>query len=290
VVLITHKLDEVFQVADRVTVLRKGKPVLSDLLVSQTRQSLSHAMIGSETVGVSPPQPVVGDVLVLATAAVCALGNPISPVSFAVRSGEIVGIAAVEGNGQRTLMRTLADVDGARITSGTLEVATPVAFMAEDRTTEGIVASFTLAENLLLTESGARSAVIDWRAVRVETEELARAHDVRPPNANALAGTLSGGNQQKFVLARALHSKPKVIVAENPTRGLDLLAAAAVHEKLREAAASGAAVFVHSSDLDEVMALATRLFIVAQGVVTELPIDSPRSIIGDAMLGMSSAA
>jgi simple sugar transport system ATP-binding protein len=187
-------------------------------------------------------------------------------------------------------MRTLAGVDGARVTAGTLQVNGPIGFIPEDRTTEGVIGEFTLTENLVLAETGARDFVIDWSAARAATDALVRRYDVRPPDAASLAKNLSGGNQQKFVLARALHGAPRVIVAENPTRGLDLLAASAIHARLRDAAAAGAAVFVHSSDLDEVIALATRLFVMTQGTLHELPVDSSRTTIGDAMLGIGSAA
>ena len=287
VVLITHKLDEAFRVAECVTVLRRGEVVLSGALENETPQSLSHAMIGGEAPRAIRVVTTPGDVLVRATAvqfSMAARNQP--PATFEIRAGEIVGVAAIDGNGQRELLRAIAGVDDIAITSGKLDVTKPVAFVPEDRTTEGVIGSFTLAENFLLGTLRASARWLDWTAIRDRTDQLLRAQDVRAADSDVVAATLSGGNQQKFIFGRALEGGPRVIVAEDPTRGLDLLATQAIHERLRSAARDGAAVIVHSSDLDEVLALADRLLVVARGAVSELPIDSPRDLVGDVMLGL----
>ena len=173
--------------------------------------------------------------------------------------GEIVGVAAVEGNGQRELLRAVAGrVPALR---GRLEVARPVGFIPEDRTSEGLIPELTLTENVVLgsgTDGALDSRRPDRLACRAErhTAELLLAYGVVAPGPERPAASLSGGNQQKVVIARELSRRPRVIVAENPTRGLDIRATAAVHVRLRAAAEAGAAVLVHSSDLDEVLELA----------------------------------
>ena len=286
VVLITHKLDEVFRAADRVTVLRRGEVTLSSTLETQTPNTLSRAMIGTELSRFERRSAPPGEVLVRADNLVLE-GSPGKTNSFQVRAGEIVGVAAIDGNGQRDLLRAVGLEDEVRILSGTLEVDGPVAFIPEDRTTEGVIGSFTLAENLLLGAPPRGARWINWQTTANRTDALLHANDVRAAGSGSLAESLSGGNQQKFILARALAGNPKVIVAENPTRGLDLLATHAVHERLRDAARRGAAIIVHSSDFDEVLELADRLLVMAQGELRELPPDSPRNLVGDAMLGVA---
>jgi simple sugar transport system ATP-binding protein len=159
------------------------------------------------------------------------------------------------------------------------------ALIAEDRHREGLILGFSLTENVALKGAGHRRGRIDWRERREGTQRLIREFDVRAPSADVAASALSGGNQQKVVLARELSDRPAVIVAENPTRGLDIRATAAVHARLRAAAAAGAAVIVYSSDLDEVLALATRVVAVHAGRLLEVPND--REAVGRAMLGLA---
>jgi general nucleoside transport system ATP-binding protein len=286
VVLITHKLDEAFRAADRVTVLRRGEVTMSERLETQTPHTLSRAMIGTDLSRVDRKPARRGDVVIRAENLVVP-GSPPSGNSFHVHAGEIVGVAAIDGNGQHQLLRAIAGVDAVRVLSGTLNVAGPVAFIPEDRTTEGMIGSFTLAENLLLGTPPQVARWINWRTIGDRTDALLEANDVRAAGSGARAESLSGGNQQKFILARALEGNPRVVVAENPTRGLDVLAAQAVHERLRDAARRGAAIIVHSSDLDEVLELADRLLVMAHGEVRELPANTPRAGVGDAMLGVA---
>jgi simple sugar transport system ATP-binding protein len=191
--------------------------------------------------------------------------------SLEVRAGEIVGVAAVEWNGQRELLRVVAG--RLHPLRGRLQVAGPVGFIPEDRTNEGLIPELTLTENVVLgsraDDPWIRGGWIDWAAAETHTAELLRSYDVVAPGPRARADSLSGGNQQKLVVARELSRRPRVVVAENPTRGLDLRATAAVHRRLRAAAESGAAVLVHSSDLDEVLELAHRVLVVSRGLVSE---------------------
>jgi len=281
VVLITHKLDEVFAAADRVTVLRRGKVTFSGAVAGETPATLSRAMIGGDLPSVERTTRTPGDVVVRAEG----LMLERVPLEFAIRAGEIVGVAAVEGNGQRALLRAIAGLDEIVIEGGTLQITGPVAFVPEDRTTEGIIPTLTLTENVLLGDSAA-PWWLDWPALRARTSALLESFDVRGGDAETPAASLSGGNQQKLIFARVLERAPRVLVVEDPTRGLDVQATAAIHERLRAAAAGGAAVIVHSSDLDEALELADRLFVMANGSLTELPIDTPRDVVGDAMLGV----
>lgn len=272
VVLITHKLAEIFSAVDRVSVLRGGRLQTTGPIADHTVASLTVAMVGSSE-SETAVTPAAGG------ASIARLGDE------DVRVGEILGVVAVEGNGQRALLHAL--VAGGPGTAGGA-----TAFIPEDRSTEGIIATLSLAENLVLglpaDPRWRRGPVLDWSAARARTAQLIEEFSIRASGSQALAGTLSGGNQQKLVLARALESRPALIVAENPTRGLDVSATRFVHDRLRQAAASGAAVVVHSTDLDEVLVLATRLVVVVRGRVIAVPRGATRDAIGALMLGTGS--
>ena len=295
VVLITHKLDEVFRVADRVTVLRRGVVTLTDVLANQTRHSLVQAMIGADLPVPSRREVEAGIELVTAEhldlrRRSSGTGTPppaaILDATFSIRAGELAGIAAIEGSGQRELLRAIAGVDDVEVVSGTFAVAEPVGFIPEDRTTEGLIPSFTLAENLLLGTLDRSMWWLNWHAITEQTRELLATHDIRASDPHVRAGTLSGGNQQKLVFAMAVARAPRVIVAENPARGLDVQATGAIHERLRAGGRNGAAIVMHSSDLDEVLALADRTLVVAGGRVRALTGSPSREVVGEAMLAL----
>jgi general nucleoside transport system ATP-binding protein len=292
-VLITHKLDEALEKADRITVLRQGETILSGPGSSLSQGTLAEAMLGQSAAEVVPnarPQSGSGDTLIrveaLEVPRESGYGIAVRHASLLVREGEIVGVAAVEGNGQRELLRAVAG----RLLPlrGRLEVVKPVGFIAEDRTTEGLIPELTLAENVVLgsedRDPWVHGGRVDWRLAREHTAELLREYEVVAPGPRAPASTLSGGNQQKLVLARELSRGPRVIVAENPTRGLDLRATATIHNRLREAAAQGAAVLVYCSDLDELLSLADRCVVVARGALLEVPPDASPYEIGELMV------
>jgi simple sugar transport system ATP-binding protein len=298
VVLITHKLDEALAAADRITVLRRGQVVLTGRVAGQTAATVAAAMLGGGELeaddarpGRTPSPAGGGRPLVrlqgLDVARDGGFGVALRGASLSIGAGEIVGVAAVEGNGQRELLRAVAGrVHPLR---GLREVAQPVAFVPEDRSTEGLIPEMTLTENLVLAASGSdpwlRGGTVDWRLARAHTAALLEEYAVAAQGPDALAGSLSGGNQQRVVIGRELARGPKVVVAENPTRGLDIRATAAIHGRLRRAAADGAAVLFHSSDLDEVLGLATRVLVASRGTLVEPPPDSTRDAIGALMLG-----
>jgi general nucleoside transport system ATP-binding protein len=304
VVLITHKLREALSVADDVTVLRRGRTVLSGRADTVTRESLTEAMLGTdrattdddrrrpghEPVDGARDAPSAREVVFRAEALGIADATGVVRIrdaSFTVRAGEIVGIAGIEGSGQRDLLRVLAGRMSA--TTGRLERPASVGFVPEDRHHDGVLLDRDLAENVVLRGAGARTGVIDWRAQRERTQALMRAFDVRAASARVPMRTLSGGNQQKLVLAREIepdHSAgQRAIVAENPTRGLDVRATADVQARLRAACEGGSAIILYSSDIDEVLLLAMRVLVVYAGIVQETPLD--RDAIGRAMLGLA---
>ena len=203
-------------------------------------------------------------------------------MSFAIHGGEIVGIAAVEGQGQHELLRAMAG--RMPVASGKLTTPAATGFVPEDRQRDALVLDFPLYENVALNGAGARSGRVRWRRMREHTQQLLTAFDVRARDGGVRAVTLSGGNQQKLVLARELADGPPALVAENPTRGLDIHAMAAVHARLFEARARGCAVVFYASDVDEVLALADRVLVVADHTVREVRRD--RDAVGRAMLGL----
>jgi ABC-type uncharacterized transport system ATPase subunit len=295
-VLITHKLREALSVADDVTVLRHGRVTYAGPAHDASVASLTRAMIGDApglTFGDSSPTTRHSTGAIVFRAERLTVRDErglhrVRDASFVVRSGEIVGLAGVEGTGHRELLRALAA--RREPAGGTLERPAAIGFIPEDRHHEAVLLDRSLAENIALRGAGSRRGQIGWPAVRAHTQALLRRYDVRAPSALTQMRTLSGGNQQKLVLARELDDDahldgPWGIVAENPTRGLDILAAADVHARLRAARDGGAAVVIYSSDLDEVLSLASRVLVIHAGVVRDVPPD--RAAVGRAMLGLS---
>lgn len=296
-VLITHKLREALATADTVTVLRRGQVTFSGPTAEIDADSVLRYMIGGRLPESRPAPPAAapGAVRIQAEALDVARdgrgGTALRQATFSVRAGEIVGIAAVEGNGQRELMR--AAVGLLPPLRGRLDVTGPVGFVPEDRTTEGLIPEFSLTENLVLGLDrvapwvrGRRFRRIDWNAAREGAADILRNFEVDAPGPGVPAASLSGGNQQRLVIARALEQEPTVLVAENPTRGLDIRAAQAVEARLRAAAHEGAAVLVYSSDLDEILQIANRVLVVAGGTVTEVSPNASRDEVGAMMLSV----
>lgn len=304
VVLITHKLRDALAVADDITVLHRGRTVLTTPARNTDEARVADAMLGGASVRtaevrtesdtrdtphaalrVGPPDAVArARPIVLALDAVSVRdANGVDRVRSAtlqVRAGEIVGIGAVEGAGQRELLRVLA---GRRSpTAGHRVIPARVGFVPEDRHRDALLLDAPLFENTALQGAGTRRGVIDWNAFRARTSAVLRRFDVRASGVDAVARTLSGGNQQKLVLGRELEAAGEALVVENPSRGLDFVATDAVHRALREARDAGMAVVVYSSDLDEVVRLADRVFAMHDGTLLESAKD--RDALGRAML------
>jgi simple sugar transport system ATP-binding protein len=286
IVLITHKLTEALAIADDVTVLRFGRTVLCSGAAGTSAEQLAEAMLGSSPPGKSA-QPVDPPGAVILRASSLSVRDEtgrarIVDANFEVRQREIVGVAALDDSGHQLLLRTIAGRQ--QPASGRLELFGSVCLIPEDRLRDALIPSFSVVENLALKRAGSRSGRMGWAALRESASKLTQQFDVRAASVDAPVTSLSGGNQQKLVLARELSDSPALIVAENPTRGLDLRATADVHQRLRAAAADGAAVVVHSSDLDEVLSLATRVIAVNGGRVIEVP--NNRAAAGRAMIGL----
>ena len=295
VVLITHKLRDALEVADDITVLRRGACVASGVARDYSEQSLADAMLGpgerahhvedevvprvrrhTDSVGAHHVVLQADALSVFDTRGVTRVRN----ASFAVRAGEIVGIAAVEGSGQAELLRAVAGL--MPIAGGRLRAPDDVGFVPEDRHRDALLLDASLTENLRYGTLALRRGRVQWKRMRTRTEELSQQRDVRAANVQVPARTLSGGNQQKFILARALDDAPAALVVENPTRGLDFRATAAVHNALRDARDAGIAILFYSSDLDEVLSLGDRVLAMHEGVLREVPRE--REVVGRAML------
>jgi simple sugar transport system ATP-binding protein len=212
--------------------------------------------------------------------------------NLTVAAGEILGVAAIEGNGQRELLRALAGI--LRPLRGRVECDGPVAFIPEDRTTEGLIPELNLTQNLVLGVGRSAPWIhgwrLDWSSARDRTEALIGEFGIRASSVDIAAGALSGGNQQKLVIARALERLPRLIVAENPARGLDVQASRVVWERLQAAAANDVALIAYSTDLDEMLEWATRMIVVAKGRLIPVPPDASRESIGAMMLGQPADA
>jgi simple sugar transport system ATP-binding protein len=304
-VLITHKLDEALSAADRVTVLRRGEVVSSGAVAGRSADMLAAEMIGGNLLQTEEAPPLTATTRVPAPPAAGGrsavriesldvardggYGIALRGASLTIGPGEIVGVAAVEGNGQRELLRAVAG--RLQPIRGVREFSTPIGFIPEDRSTEGLIPEMTLTENIVLGSAGPdpwiHGRAIDWSVARARTAELMDEYAVEAPGPGVAAATLSGGNQQRLIVARELARHPAVVVAENPTRGLDIRATATIHARLRRAASEGAAVLFHSGDLDEVLELATRVVVVRSGTVILPPPDATRETIGGSMLAGS---
>jgi simple sugar transport system ATP-binding protein len=287
VVLITHKLREALAIANDVTVLRRGRVVLAESATTVTLDALSLALIGESSSRRDDASIAthVGEVVASingATAGGEHGARGVIDASLDIRAGEILGVAAVEGAGARELLRLLAGRVAASAGSATLPAA--IGFVPEDRHRDGMILEYSSTENVALRGAEHRTGRIDWPTFRARTRDLVSKYDVRGGDDVSPVRSLSGGNQQKLVLARELGDHPKLLVAENPTRGLDIRATRDVHERLRDAARSGSAVVLYSSDLDEVLSLATRVVVVHAGRVRETALD--RESVGRAMLGL----
>ena len=286
-ILITHKLREALAIADDVTVLRDGRTVLTGPAHETDESLLVRAMIGTDMDDSAPPRERKRGSIVLSLKGVGVTGfeeaHALHDVSADLAAGELVGIAAVEGSGQQALLRVLAG----RLapSSGSAMVPADVGFIPGDRHRDATVPEMSLTENLALRGLGSRKGLMRWKRLREHAQRIVGAYEVRSTGPDSPMSSLSGGNQQRFVVGRELDPLPSALIAENPTRGLDVRATAAVHERLRAARDAGAAVVMYSSDVDEVLAVADRVLVVHAGGVAEV---SPlRDAVGRAMLGVT---
>jgi general nucleoside transport system ATP-binding protein len=311
IIFISHKLNEVLEIADRITVLRRGKTIDTAAREGATQESLAKAMVGREVLlRVDKPPAKPGDKL-LEVDELHVLDDrgieKVSGVSLAVRAGEIVGIAGVDGNGQTELIDAIAGLRRAQ--SGTIKVggkecehASPremldigVGHIPEDRQRRGLVLEFSIAENIALHDyAKAPDAKWGWlfpsRLIE-RARTLIKQFDVRGGGPLTRAGGLSGGNQQKVVVAREIARDPKVLIAAQPTRGLDVGAIEYLHRRLVEERDEGRAILLISLELEEILSLSDRILVLYEGrIVGEHEGEVSEEQIGLEMLGGRRAA
>ncbi len=287
VVLITHHVREALAYADAVTVLRGGRSVLHADTASLDERTVITAMVGAHDV---PRAAAAGErgAAIMRTDAVHVVDahgvTRLREATVSVHAGEIVGLAGVDGSGQAELLRVLAGRLAA--TQGAVHAPARVGFVPGDRHRDALMLGASLTENYALAAVGSGSGRVDWPAMREATAALIAAYDVRGAAPSTVAAALSGGNQQKFVVGRAIATAPSALVIESPSRGLDVRATAAIHETLRAQRAAGMAIAISSPDLDELLALADRIVVCHAGSVREVPRDV--DAIGRAMVGAAA--
>ncbi len=274
VLVVTHKLAEVIAYSQRVTVMRAGRVVARDATAATNARDIARAMVGGEVPALASRAQTAPAPLLEARGLTARAGTSVlADATFEVRAGEIVGIAGVEGNGQSALADALAGVvpftgelrfggEPLRANeSPASRIARGIRVIPQDRRHEALVLDWTVRDNVAL----GRQRSLALGAFPDAAREVIERFDVRPPNADAIAGALSGGNQQKIVVGRTLASAPKLIVAYQPTRGIDVGAAALVQSRLIEARNAGAGVLLISFELDEIFACADRVLVIANG-------------------------
>ena len=286
VVLVTHKLREAMSIADDVTVLRQGMISRVSTRAELDEDQLIEAMLGRRpnasnvvTRAVTPAETLIAahEVSIVDSRGSIRVRN----ATFEVRGGEIVGVAAVDGSGHRELLRAIAG--RLAISSGRLRLPTSVGFVPDDRHRDGLVLAMSLVENYALKGAGTRRGVIRWRDARSAAREIVEDFDVRAESVDVPAATLSGGNQQRFILGRELHGMPAAVIVENPSRGLDVRASLDMRARLVAACSKGVAIVFHSTDLDEILTMSHRVLVVYNGTVREVAPEL--DLVGRAMLG-----
>jgi len=308
IVFISHKLGEVLGVSDRITVLRDGRVVDTVPAQGSDRPALARMMVGREVilrVSKGPAQPGEVRLAVRDLSATNDRGLPaLRGVSLAVRGGEILGIAGVAGNGQTELEEVIAGLR--RATGGAVTICGQsatnqppaaigrlgLAHVPSDRYAMGMLRNFTIAENTILQRVGeapfTRHGWLQKDVIRREARDLVAAYDVRTPSVENAARTLSGGNAQKMILARELARQPKVLLAAQPTRGLDVSAIEYVHRKLIEQCDRGVAILLISTELDEILTLSDRIAVMYEGQIVGV-VDGPGADIHEIGLMMAGS-
>jgi simple sugar transport system ATP-binding protein/ribose transport system ATP-binding protein len=304
IVYVSHFLDEVLELSDTVTVLRNGRLIRTARAADETEASLVTGMFGTavEAEHFEKPEhsaaPVVFQVEGLSRAGV------LNDISFSIRAGEIVGLAGLVGSGRTELARALAGADpidtgSIRVDGSECRVRTPadairsgIAFLPESRKDEGLFMELTLAANTTFVDMRSVSARGFLRPVaeRSKARALLHALSVQPPAPSARVNSLSGGNQQKVLFARWLFKQPRVLILDEPTRGVDVGARAAIHRLINDLSAQGAAILMISSELEEVLGLAHRVLVIRRGAITrEFAADPPLGDVMEAAFGLTGS-
>ena len=306
-IFITHKLGEALGAADEITVLRDGEAIGTVDAGETSEEELARMMVGREVQFDRPPRdPPKGDT-VLDAEQLHVRGSrgleQVSGVDLTVREGEILGVAGVQGNGQTEMVEALTglrDIDSGSVrlngetitdTNRRQRIDAGIAYIPEDRTTEGLVQDYTLVRNALLgnqtVEPFVDNRMIDWAAVHDHAGEIIQEYDVQPPTKSADAKSLSGGNQQKFIVGREIEHDPDVMIASHPTRGVDIGSIEFIHDRLLELRDAGMAILVVSSKLDEIQKLSDRIVVMYEGEFMDTvdPVETTEEELGMLMAG-----
>ncbi|MDH3493062.1 MAG: ABC transporter ATP-binding protein [Acidobacteriota bacterium] len=289
IVIITHKLEEVLAISDNVTVMRDGKAVGDLVTARTTKEELAKMIVGREVLlRVEKTEANAGETVLSVEDlhVVGKHGDAVKGVTFDVRAGEILGIAGVEGNGQTELIEAVSGLtehknqqgkiifEGADITgvSTRRRKELGIGHIPEDRHKRGLLLDSDLSENSILgvhyrAPAATASGLLDTAGIKARTHEIIELFDVRPPNPDLTARSLSGGNQQKLIIGREFELNPRLLLVSQPTRGVDIGAIEFIHRKLIELRDSGTAVLLVSAELEEVMALADRLIVLREGEI-----------------------
>jgi general nucleoside transport system ATP-binding protein len=311
VIFIAHKLPEVLEISDTITVMRQGRTVGRVKTKDVTEKELATLMVGREiTLRVERADTGTGEVAaeVEGLRVVNARGNEVvAGLDLKVRTGEVVGLVGVEGNGQAEVLEAIAGLRHAA--SGRIRVADRdvdtlsvlerrnlgLSSIPEDRIAEGLATGASVAENLVATKLGdnryVRRGLLDLKAIRAHAQQLIDRFSIRVSGPNAAVGTLSGGNMQKVVVARELSEHPRVLLVSQPTRGVDLSATQFIWKTITEARDKGAAVLLSSADLSELLALSDRLVVLYRGRIVAAFRNSPDltpETLGTYMLGLAT--
>jgi simple sugar transport system ATP-binding protein len=311
VIFISHHLDEVLEIADEITVIRRGETVATVLPRDVTASQLAELMVGSELPSPETRESTVTDRVVLDGRGLTVVDEDgreiVSDVDLTIHAGEVLGIAGVEGNGQTQLVEAVVGMvplarghltlDGTDITGwGTRKCReSGIGFIPEDRGRHGLLLEAPIWENRILghqtEEPNSKGIWIDRRGARSDTDRIVAEYDVRTPGIDVTANSLSGGNQQKFIVGREMSGSPKLLVAAHPTRGVDVGAQAAIWEHIRRARRDGLAVLLVSADLDELIGLSDTIKVMLRGrlVADADPATVTPEQLGSAMTGAGLA-
>jgi len=308
-IFISHKLHEVMALSDRVTVLRDGR-VVGTVPTAETNQAeLARMMVGREVIRTwDKPEVKLGEA-VLSLRDVWAQGDKGVPalkgVSLEVRAGEILGVAGVSGNGQRELAEIITGLRPAtagRVFIGSQEVtnhtpaqiiATGLSYIPEERLKRGAIKEFSVAENIVLETHSqpplSKSIFLDFQQIARHATQLIHDYDIKTPDQQTPVKNLSGGNIQKLILARELSRRPRILIASQPTRGVDIGATEYIHRRLIEQRNEGTAILLISEDLDEVRALSDRIAVMYEGEIAGIvpAVQAEAETLGLMMAGVS---
>jgi len=281
IIYISHKMDEIFQICDTITVLRDGKFIGTDAAANMTNDQLIRMMVGRDITEVFPKADAeIGGVILEARG--ITLGRRVRDVSFSLRRGEVLGIAGLVGAGRSELVETIfgvrrKDAGEVFINGQKVDIRMPkdaiahkMALITEDRKFTGLNLSGTVAENITLVHLSRlfRNGLIDHRLEKQLSDKYIDELSIKTPSSSQLVGNLSGGNQQKVVLAKWLLSEPEIIILDEPTRGIDVGAKRDIYLLIGDLVRQGKAVIVISSEIPEVMGLSDRILVMAEGRLT----------------------